>query len=665
MRWYLNRLSQMSAPELAHRLVRVAEVSAESLGYRLAMRVPAPQAGISSRNWILGVQGIRPEPYLAAADELLQGRERIFALSVEPAAGRARDWNRDPLTGISAPMKLGKRIDYRDERLVGNIKYLWEPNRHLDLVTLAQAYALKRGAAHLAGVREWLESWLDQCPYPQGINWASSLEVAIRLINWSLTWQLVGGEESELFAGDDGRRFRQRWLESIYRHVFFIDRFYSRYSSANNHLIGEASAVFVAAQTWPCWDDLQTWGEKARGLLCEQIELQTHDDGVNKEKAVSYQQFVLDFFILAALAGRGAGSAMPERYWQSVERMLEFIYAIMDCKGNVPSFGDADDGYVTRLSREPGFMPFSSLLATGAVLFGRGDFAAKSGHLDDKTRMLVGEGEWRTLAGTGRAGASRPRLVFPEGGYFVLGRDLETEREVRAVIGAGPLGYLSIAAHGHADALSLVLSIAGREMLVDPGTYSYHTNPEWRRYFRGTAAHNTVQVDGADQSIQGGNFMWMRHAHARCTHLASVHSHEEFVGEHDGYLRLADPVLHRRSVRLEEGRIVVEDQLTCAGAHDVERHWHFSERCDAAVLGGAVAVNNGPVQLTLRSMSLTTNLALLTGSSVPIAGWISRAFDMKQPATTATFRDRIYGTATLTTILEWKIAAEQGADPHA
>src|SRR5206468_507056 len=81
-------------------------------------------------------------------------------------------------------------------------------------------------------------------------------------------------------------------------------------------------------------------------------------------------------------------------------------------------------------------------------------------------------------------------------GYYILGADFDTPNEIRAVVDAGPLGYTAIAAHGHADALSFTLSVGGSEFLIDPGTCAYHTQERWRQYFRGTAAHNTLRVDG-------------------------------------------------------------------------------------------------------------------------------------------------------------------------
>jgi hypothetical protein len=198
--------------------------------------------------------------------------------------------------------------------------------------------------------------------------------------------------------------------------------------------------------------------------------------------------------------------------------MLDFLASIMDAGGNVPMFGDADDGYAVRLSPAEDFCPYRSLLATGAVLFKRGDFKKKAGALDDKTRWLLPESEsvFREL-NTERTRLP-PRQAFADGGYYVMGCDFCTPAEIRLVADAGPLGYRSIAAHGHADALSFTLSVGGREFFVDPGTYAYHTQPAWREYFRGTAAHNTVRVDGENQSVSGGNFMWIhrRGLAARC-----------------------------------------------------------------------------------------------------------------------------------------------------
>ena len=116
------------------------------------------------------------------------------------------------------------------------------------------------------------------------------------------------------------------------------------------------------------------------------------------------------------------------------------------------------------------------------MLFKRGDFKLKARALDDRTRWLLGAAADAEFAALDAEKTRLPlRQAFPEGGYFVLGCDFDTPSEIRLVADAGPLGYRSIAAHGHADALSFTLSVGGREFLIDPGTYAYHTQQAWRQ----------------------------------------------------------------------------------------------------------------------------------------------------------------------------------------
>src|SRR5258705_288991 len=319
--------------------------------------------------------------YLAAADRVAAGKLDIFALR-DVDLGSPPRWNRDPKTGVEAPLSFSKLLDYRNPRVVGDIKYLWELNRHLHLVTLAQAYSLSRDVRYFHVIWQHLESWFAACPYRTGPNWSSALEVAIRLINWSVTWQLLGGARSPLFENAESGRFRQRWLESVYQHAQFVRGYFSLHSSANNHLIGEAAGVFIAALTWPHWPSVRSCLPAAKAILEREALLQNAPDGVNREQAVSYQQFVLDFLLLPLLAGKANGQPFSIEYESRLEAMLEYLASIMDVRGNVPMLGDAGDGLVVRLAQGGDSSPYRSLLATGAILFKRGDFRLKAGALD-------------------------------------------------------------------------------------------------------------------------------------------------------------------------------------------------------------------------------------------------------------------------------------------
>lgn len=648
LRWYLNRLGRMSAPELAYRISKAGLNIAERRGVLAFSRVPVPDSAPAVSEAV--PQLAAGAACLRAADDVLAGRWQVFALEgVE--LGMPPSWNRDPRSGREAPIRFGPAIDYRAQAEVGDIKYLWEPNRHLEAVTLAQAWRLTGAPRYLHGLRRLLESWLDQCPYPLGPNWCSSLELGIRLINWSYVWRIVGGGESPLFAGNGGGVFRRRWLESIYRHVRFVERRLSKFSSANNHLIGEAAGIYVAACTWPLWPQAPRWREEAKAILVEEALKQNAPDGVNREQAVAYQQFVADFLLIALLTGDNIGDSFPPEYSERLQAMLTFVASIMDVGGNVPMIGDADDGYVVRLSHETGFCPYRSLLATGAVLFGREDLAAVATRLDDKSRWLLnGRAErWREPV----PAHFEPRRAFADGGYYVLGDRFEQESEIRVVADAGPLGYLSIAAHGHADALAFTLSVGGHEFLVDPGTYAYHTKACWRDWFRGTRAHNTVTVDGLDQSVSGGNFMWTEHADARCLRFRTDAQQDTLDAEHDGYRRLADPVTHRRGLRLlkRERRLLVEDRLDCRGAHRAERCWHFAEACRVEVDGGTIVATNGGNRIQLRAGE-SVEVEVLRGDAETPGGWVSRGYDRKCASTMVVWRNRVTGTTQLHTEID-------------
>jgi hypothetical protein len=639
----------MSGAEMAHRLARRLRTLS---GAFTSHEVPAANLQARDLRFLPPFIVPAPEALSAAAQRILAGRHSFFDLD-DCELGDPPQWNRDPLTQRAAQVRRASTIDYRDEREVGNIKYLWEPNRHLHLPTLAQAHALTGDARYALAVQTQIDSWIQQCPVGRGPNWVSPLELGIRLINWSLTWQLLGGLRARLFATREGEQFRDRWLRSVYQHVQMIASNFSRYSSANNHLIGEAAGVYVAASTWPMWPQFTGWSERSRQILEEECVRQNAPDGGNREQAFAYQTFVSDLLLIAGLAGRARGEDFSGVFWRRIEVMIDFLASLTDVAGRLPNIGDDDGGQVMRLAPEPGFSPQGSLIATGAVLFNRADLAARAGALDGKTATLLGVEAVRRLAQLKIRGRNRfrPRQQFSESGYYLLGSAFDTPDEVRVLADAGPLGYLSIAAHGHADALSFVLNIGDREILVDPGTYAYHTEPEWRRYFRSTLAHNTVGVDGEDQSLQAGNFMWTAHARARCIEFDAGGELQRFVGEHDGYARFVDPVLHRREITLDTRHRVIEvtDILRCEAAHQVRRSWHFAETCQVERAGAGLRVSSGLSQLIFEPLEAPGEVQMHRGGTPEQGGWISRRFGRKEPCTTVHWHTPIMGHTVLRT----------------
>jgi hypothetical protein len=180
--------------------------------------------------------------------------------------------------------------------------------------------------------------------------------------------------------------------------------------------------------------------------------------------------------------------------------------------------------------------------------------------------------------------------------------------------------------------------------LVDSGTYSYHTQPLWRAYFRGTSAHNTLCVDHLDQSVSGGTFLWSAHADTRCLIFELGTAEERIIAEHDGYRRLDDPAVHRREIVYQRAprTVSVTDHIHCAAAHTVEIFWHFSRDCRVTLDDDLARAERDGVGIELR-WPAPLRARVVKGSVDPIGGWISQRFDDKVPADTLVVSGTISG----------------------
>lgn len=640
--WYWNRLSLMSPAEIVWRARHAVDKRIQR--FLPESRIPKPRiGGISLPSWTAPeVAREDKQRYLAIADRVLAGEVELFGDWVSLA--RVQDtWNTDPVSGIVAPRLPGHSIDYRDEKLVGSARNVWEVNRHFQFVTLAQAWALTRAPVYRDGVQKMMRSWLRAAPYPIGLNWVSALEHGIRLINWYLAGRLLHDDAAPPSAD-------LTLLAAIYRHCEFIDKHQSKHSSANNHLIGEMVGLYIASVAWPCWDSSPKWRAQAKAILEREAQLQVHADGTTREQTVGYQVFVLQFLIIAGLVGESAGDAFSIAYWDRVRQMILFLRSIVDVGGHLPDFGDSDEGMVFLLAPDARARRYLDLAELAQVW---------DGTLEPSALASTSLAAWLVTGfprpAHWRATPAPLRQAFPDGGYFVLGHHKGQPDEVHMVFDAAPLGYLSIAAHGHADCLSFTLSLGGEQFLVDPGTYCYHTELEWRDHFRGTSAHNTVRIDGKDQSEMGGPFMWVRKA-TPTVHATEFGERRQRVrASHDGYRKLASPAQHTREVTFEaeSGTITVTDVIEAQAPHTIERFWHFSEHIDVKQLDAHTVVAAGRGAALAIRLGEDASIEIHRGSQAPRAGWISRRFGAKQPTTTVIVTNSIASSSTLSTTLAW------------
>lgn len=567
---------------------------------------------------------------LSAADDLLAGRWEFFGVARPDIL--APDWFLDPVTGRRAPQhRYAFDVDHRSEDETGDVKQLWELSRHHHLTVLSAAWFLTGEDRYADVVGRQLESWWSQNPFLSGVHWTSGIELGVRLIAWAWIRRLLGGwsRVNELFDQNELAARQIRW------HQEYLAAFRSFGSSANNHVIAEAAGQLVASCAFPWYDETPQWRQQGAGLLERELERNTFVTGVNRELASDYHRFVTELGLVAAFEADCAGHPLADATWARLCRMVDVAAALCDTRLQPPRQGDGDDGRALVLDSFQS-NPWSSLLALGAGLFGSLPWWPAQPPADVRSTLAAG------VAGRRRHVEHRPERRpshFSDAGITILRTPGSDDRELWCRCDGGPHGYLAIAAHAHADALSVEVREGGVEVLADPGTYCYHGQPRWRSYFRSTLAHNTLELDGRDQSEMAGPFLWANHARTTLLH-ATVDDDDwkqEWSAEHDGYSRLDPPAAHRRTVQLDgrRRRFHIVDHVETIGRHRCRLAFHLGPSIDAR-LEGAVAFLRWPAG----EMAGTATLYLPErlewsahrGETDPILGWYSPRFGSKEPA---------------------------------
>ena len=446
------------------------------------------------------------------ADEILRHRFPVFGGTIE--TGPEIRWRRDYVHQIETGTPYFRRIPYLDFARVGDHKYIWELNRHQHLVLLAQAYRLTGRAEYLREAHTQVSHWLAENPPLRGINWTSALEVAFRTLSWVWLDALAGAS-----LPDD---FRKTFSNALYLHGCFLERNLSVYFSPNTHLLGEAVALHSLGVLYPDFPRSSRWRSLASQLVEEQMERQVREDGSHFEQSTYYHVYALDMFLWhESLAETSA------QYKNKLLRMAEYLAALLGPGETIPLIGDDDGGRL--------FHPYGE----------RAGFAQA------------------TLATCGTPHNSRSRLFSDSGTAIMAAGDIQI------IIKAGGFGP-GTAGHSHSDVLSVICRRGNSWWLIDSGTFSY-LDPKWRDRFRGSAAHNTIRIDGKDQAIPVGPFRWAGRPEVQIREWSSTQQRDSL----DAACLYSGFVHSRRLIFLKPDLLFVLDRVEGPpGEHLVEQFWH-------------------------------------------------------------------------------------------
>ncbi|MBP5909004.1 heparinase [Streptomyces sp. LBUM 1478] len=648
--WYLRRLSRMGPQEVAGRV-------GDTLRRRRWRATPPGCPSVTGARFtavlpagtIAAVPPDAAKRLVAEADLLMDGHAEFFGVVRDDLADP--DWWFDPKTGRRAPAGYAFDVPYRSEDAVGDIKQIWEPSRHQYLTQLAAAYAITGDERYAERVAAHLRSWWEANPPLRGVHWLSGIELGIRLLSWVWVRRLLDGwpGAAGLFEGNPVAR------DQIWHHQRWLAAFPSRGSSANNHVIAEDAGQLAAACAFDWFPESARWRAGALRSLERQLRANTYLSGLNRELATEYHGLVLELGLAALAEADAAGVEVPATVRPVLLRMTDALAAVVDNRLRPPRQGDADDGHGLIVDGA-GTDRWASLLATGDAVFGRLDWWPAVTGTDVRTPLLAALVKPYPENGTELSvtrPASRPTR-FADAGMTIL----RGPEEIWVRCDGGPHGFLSIAAHAHADALSLEVRHDGVDVLADPGTYCYHGQPEWRRYFRSTLGHNTLELDGTDQSVSGGPFLWTRQARSRV--LVSDTSGEgtaRWCAEHDGYA----PSVHRRRVELtaasRELRVVDEIHGRHSPRRAVRLAFHLGPAIAADLVGHRAELTwtrDGEDRSAVLDLPGQLAWSAHRGESDPPLGWYSAGFGRKEPSTTLIGTGFADGAEGFTTVLGFR-----------
>ncbi len=637
--WYWRRLRRMSAGEMVWRGRDAAWRSAwarHQVRPNQAVSCPEPRRGPALVSVLPDGTGNEiPQPAKEAltneAEAILKGHMTL--LGVERSDLADPDWFYDPVTGRRAPQgEYAFDIEHRSESVTGNVKQVWELSRLQHLTVLSAAWYATHDDVYARTVDRQLRSWWRENPFLSGVNWTSGIEVGLRLVSFVWIRRLLDGWSGVSALFDDN----ELALAQVAWHQQYLSKFRSRGSSANNHVIAEAAGQLAASCAFPWYASSARWREDSARLLERELELNTFPSGLNREQASDYHGFVTELALVGAVEADAAGHPLSPTTWELIARMLDAEAAVLDEDLQPPRQGDSDEGRALVLDA-PGGNRSSMLLACGSELVGAATWwpPVEPG----VTSTLLGSlSRQRSPVVRGRSPV-RPSH-FPDAGLTLLRSAPKGEPEIWCRCDGGPHGFLSIAGHAHADALSVELRFGGTGILVDPGTYCYHGEPEFRSYFRSTVAHNTIELASTDQSVSGGPFLWLRHARTTGVEVEFDESGDvrTWSAEHDGYMSLDPPARHRRRVGLDRGarKVEIQDLIETSGRHAIRSAMHLGPEI-ACVVEGTTASLSWNTETGARTWSATLELdeglswSVRRGETAPILGWYSSSFGSLEP----------------------------------
>jgi hypothetical protein len=550
--WYRHRFQAMSLGEVRHRLVEkwriwteggflddIAALEHHEVNAKVP-RLPEREAFSEQTKALLAKD----------AQRLLRGDWQIFGWK-EVSVGAPPCWHRDPACGVIIdPEVPAHRLNHRYLPDGADARTIWEINRWAEMTRLAMHGWLNNDADAIRTAQLWLEDWCERNPPGMGINWTSPLEAALRLLNFAWFDALVAAAKDTTASHPTIQDAQAALVKRIVPiHAAWIWRYKSAGSSANNHLLGELVALVVAGSRWPALEKLTARVDHIWSAVSREVLFQFAQDGGTKEQALHYHLFAFDLAWQAVRAVGCRAGAAYDRLCAVARFFLEF-----SVDAETWDYGDSDDAQVLPLAD----------CRSQAVKEWRAWLGGESGSL----KAWLGP---TPLSEPVERDLSTPWRGKSETGMAVLKTPKWSVR-----LDASPLGFGSLAAHGHCDALHVSVWAGDQALIIDPGTGGYYGHLELREELAAWAAHNGPLPDssGFMTPRRFGPFLQGQHHDKPSLILEGAAAVARFEHEGHGF---------QRQVRW------LDDALEIRDSEDAQRpfavNWCLAPECEVTPAG--------------------------------------------------------------------------------
>lgn len=524
---------------------------------------------------IVNEKGIKEE-----AEHVLN--HRFYLLGQDISYNDSIKWHTDFKTGYSwAPQKYYKDIEIPYGQ--GDIKLPWELSRFQHLSVLGQAYTLTHDERYTDEFIKQIEDWIAQNPNGEGVNWRCAMDVAIRACNWALGFYFF---KSSARLTDE---FIAKFIKSLSYHGRHIYSNLERYGSlTSNHYLADIAGLIYLGILFPELKEAGEWKSFGLKELTAEMQNQIYPDGTDFEASTCYHRLVLELFffptLLAVLNDPGFDgknhAAVCEKifgkeYTSRLHKMFEAVLYLLKPNGEMPQIGDNDNGRLHILAQGV-VLDMRYLLCFGAIFFNDPQFRVKEFGFCPEVLWIfgvTGKKVWDNL--TENTLARLKSKSFPDSGWYVM-----RDNRNYLIISCGPNGQNGNGGHSHNDKLSFELFAGEETILIDPGTYVYTPQPEWRNKFRSTSFHNTVVIDDKEQNPIPGTprQLFRLNSEIKCIPVRWESNAEcsIFSGKY-ALTRRKGQLVHERELRLYANakRLELIDRFEGKGEHSVT--WNFTK----------------------------------------------------------------------------------------